>query len=175
MPADTQKTGRTVYPRPYIEIEFDQQALMAPGCCRFVATVIRLCGLPSRTMETIHFERTRARQPDDNASESYDVNPMQPWTFRHQESKFPGYHEFHVEFLARAHPKETGLFSLKIESQAYTTLTDVTFVFQAGLAEPCLPGQANGVKDYRFLPHLRSQQERDALAGAYPDHLEKVR
>lgn len=171
MTTDTQRTGRTIYPRPKIEVEFDREALQAPGCCRFVSVVIRLCELPEKyTFETIHFERTRVQQPDDSSGEEYEVDPMRPWDFRYTGKKFARYHEFHVQFLVRDHPKETGLFSYKLESQAFTLLTEVTFVFQAGRAEPWVRGQAKGVKDYRFLPRMRSQEERDALAGAYPDH-----
>jgi hypothetical protein len=167
---DTQRTGRTVYPRPKIEIEFNQEALLATGCCRFVPVVIRLCELPeAHTFETIHFERTRAQQPDGGPGEGYDVNPMRPWSFRYVGKKFPRYHEFQIEFLVRTHPEETGLFSLKLESQASTLITEVTFVFQADRAEPWVRGQAKGVKGCRFLPFLRSQEERDTLAGAYPD------
>lgn len=175
MTLDTSRPKRTVYPHPCIEIEFDQQALLAPGCCRFVPVVIRLCELPeAHIVETIHFERTRTQQPDGSPGEDYETNPMQPWNFRSLGKKFPRYHEFHVEYLARDHPKETGLFSLKLESQAYTVLTEVTFVFQASRAEPWVRGQPKGVKAYRFLPCLRSQEERDDLAGAYPpDHLER--
>lgn len=171
MTTDTPRTGRTTYPRPKIEIEFAQEALLAPGCCRFVPVVIRLCELPeAQIFETFHFERTRTQQPGSSSDEDYEVDTMRPWDFRYTGQRFPRYHEFHVEFLVRGHPKETGLFSLKLESQAYTLITEVTFVFQAGRAEPWVQGQARGVKDCRFLPRLRSQQERDALAGAYPDH-----
>ena len=169
MTTDSQRSGRTVYPRPKIEIEFNQEALLAPGCCRFVPVVIRLCELPeAQLFETLHFERTRVQQQDSGPDEGYEVDPMRPWDFRYVGKQFARYREFHVEFLVRGHPKETGLFSLKLESQAYTLLTEVTFVFQAGCAEPWVRGQARGVKAYRFLPRLRSQEERDALAGTYP-------
>lgn len=168
-----QRTGRKVYPRPKIEIEYDPQALLAPGCCRFVPVVIRLCELPeAQLFETIHFERTRIRQPGSGpGDEEYEVNPRRPWEFRYTGGQqYARYRELHVDFLARSHPEETGLFLLKLESPAFTLITEVTFLFQAGRAEPVVRGQARGVKAYRFLPRLRSQEERDALAGAYPDH-----
>ncbi len=168
MTTPTKKTGRSIYARPTIEIEFDQQALLAPGCCRFVPVVIRLCDLPeAHVIETIHFERT-ATNPACSPAGDYESHPQQPWNFRYTGRSFPRYHEFQVTFLARAHPKETGLFALKIESAAYTVLTEVTFVLQAGRSEPWIRGVAKGVRDYRFLPRLRSQEDRDALAGVFP-------
>jgi DNA sulfur modification protein DndC len=49
------------YNRPFLELEFDQQALTQPGCCRFVQVVVRLCGVPIKqnVMLTVSFDRVR--------------------------------------------------------------------------------------------------------------------
>ena len=84
-----------------MEIEFDQQALTAPGCCRFVPVVVRLCGIPTHqhVMLTVMFERTRKRAKDGTACcDDYEVHPASYFLVQ---KGIPGYQEYVVDLLAR--------------------------------------------------------------------------
>jgi hypothetical protein len=161
----TAKVNR--YDRPSLEIEFDQEALRAPGCCRFVPVVVRLCGVPvqQHVMLTVMFERTRKKKggvPLDD----YEVHPASYFLVHHD---IPGYHEYVVELLARAHSEETGTIRIKMESQAYNVLSEAVFCLDSRQAEPVASTlQKGSFKALRFLPRVRSAEERDALAGQYP-------
>src|SRR6266700_7427621 len=88
------------YDRPLLEIEFDQQALTTPGCCRYVPVVVRLCGIPfqQHVMLTVMFERTQ-KKVDGVPLDDYDVHPSSLFLVH---KGIPGYEEFVVELLARA-------------------------------------------------------------------------
>ena len=79
------------YDRPSLEIEFDQQALTAPGCCRFVPVVVRLCGIPTHqhAILTVMFERTRKHEKDGTALDDYEVHPASSFLVH---KGIPGYH-----------------------------------------------------------------------------------
>ena len=180
MPEQQQSRRQGPYPRPYIEIEYDQAALQAEGCCRFVRAVIRVCGVPKGVMNNAHFERTRAYDKDGTPRSDYECHPSNPYRFRKLDKKAPGddsngvYQEFHVELLTRSQEDETGLFQFTMESQSYSKLTDITFCFVACLDEPVVHGEAKGVKEYRCVPYLRTEEDRDALRGEYPQQVKGV-
>ncbi len=129
------------YERPSLEFEFDQQALTAQGCCRFVPVVVRLCGIPvqQHVMLTVSFERVRKQAKNGiDYDDDYEVHPA---SYFLAHTDIPGYREYKVDLLARPHHVETGTVRIKMESQAYNVLSEAVF---------CL------------------DEERDALSGQYP-------
>jgi len=155
------------YERPSLEIEFDQQALTASGCCRFVPVVVRLCGVPvqQHVMLTVMFERTRKKK-DGVPLDDYEVHPASYFLVH---KGIPGYNEFVVELLARAHSEETGTIRIKMESQAYNVLSEAVFCLDSRQAEPVASTlQKGSFKALRLLPRIRTAEERDALGGQYP-------
>ncbi len=154
------------YDRPSLEIEFDQQALTAPGCCRFVPVVVRLCGIQEHqhAIFTVMFERTREK--DETALDDYEVHPS---SFFLVHTGVPGYRQYQVELLARGHSKETGQIRIKMESQASNVLSEAIFCLDARQAQPVASTLLKGsFKALRLLPRIRSDGERDALGGQYP-------
>ena len=161
----TTKVNR--YERPSLEIEFDQGALTAPGCCRFVPVVVRLCGIPTHqhVMLTVMFERTRKKK-DGVALDDYEVHPASYFLVH---NGIPGYNEYVVELLARAHSEETGTIRIKMESQAYNVLSEAVFCLDSRQAEPVASTLLKGsFKAMRLLPRVRTAEERAALGGQYP-------
>jgi hypothetical protein len=155
------------YERPSLEIEFDQQALTASGCCRYARVVVRLCGIPfqQHVMLTIMFERTR-KVKDGVPLDDYEVHPTS-YFLVHKD--IPGYNEYAVELLARAHSEETGTIRIKMESQAYNTLSEAVFCLDSRRPEPVATAlQKGSFKALRLLPRIRTTEERDALGGQYP-------
>src|SRR6266571_6283946 len=155
------------YERPSLEIEFDQQALTASGCCRFVPVVVRLCGVPvqQHVMLTVMFERTRKKK-DGVPLDDYDVHPSSLFLVH---KGIPGYEEFVVELLARAHSEETGTIRIKMESSSYNVLSEAVFRLDSRQPEPVATTlQKGSFKAMRLLPRIRTNEERDALHGHYP-------
>lgn len=156
------------YDRPSLEIEYDQEALKQPGCCRLVPVVLRLCGIPvqQHVMTTVMFERTHRQASNTTAHDDYDVHPRS--LFR-VEKGIVGYEEYAVDLLARAHGEETGVIRVTMESPAFNTLSQAVFYLDSRLPEPVAATLLKGsFKAMRFLPRIRSAEERDALAGQYP-------
>jgi hypothetical protein len=163
-------TGR--YARPSIEIEFFQDNLAKECCCRFVPIVLRLCGVPAEqsVMLTVSFERTRKYAADGTALDDYDVHPGVHDTMQMRRKKqFPGYHEYAVDLLARAHREETGTIRIKMESWAHSVLSEAVYVLDSRHDSPvefsCQKGSFQAV---RMVPYVRSEEERDSLKGQFP-------
>lgn len=155
------------YDRPSLEIEFNQPALTASGCCRYVPVVVRLCGIPvqQHVMLTVMFERTR-KTKEGIPLDDYEVHPVSYFLVH---KGIPGYEQFEVELLARGHREETGTIRIKMESQAYNTLSEAVFCLDSRQVEPVATTLLKGsFKALRLLPRIRSSEERDALAGQYP-------
>jgi hypothetical protein len=162
----TAKVNR--YERPSLEIEFNQEALRAPGCCRFVPVVVRLCAVPvqQHVMLTVMFERTRKKKGGGPLDDDYEVHPASYFLVHHD---IPGYHEYVVELLARAHSEETGTIRIKMESQAYNVLSEAVFCLDSRQAEPVASTlQKGSFKAMSLLPRIRTAEERAALGGQYP-------
>jgi hypothetical protein len=158
------------YPRPSIEIEYDRAVLVGEGCCRFVPIVLRLCGIPSEqhVMLTVTFERVRKPAQDGTILDDYDVHPSIGRTMPRRR-EFPGYYEYAVELVARAHEEETGTIRIKMESSKYTLLSEAVYVLDSRHDAPvehmCHKGSFKAV---RMVPFVRSEEERDALQGQFP-------
>ncbi len=164
MPTTPSKTIR--YGRPSLEIEFDQAALTAPGCCRYVPVVVRLCGIPyhQNVMVTVMFERTRKKK-DGVPLDDYDLHPSSQFL---NHKGIQGYHEYEVELLARPHGEETGTIRIKMESQAYNVLSEAVFRLDSRLPDPVASTlQKGSLTALRLLPRIRTNEERDALGGQY--------
>ncbi len=156
------------YPRPFLEIEFDRQALTQGGCCRYVPVILRICSVPERVMLTISFERVRKQDQDGTYLDDYDVRSLRPHLLRASKD-FSGYYEYAFQMLARPHAEETGTIHLKIESQSYSLLSETTYRFDSREQEPVRANFHDGsFRGVRLLPFLRAAQERDALRGQYP-------
>jgi hypothetical protein len=156
------------YDRPSLEIEYDRRALTAPGCCRFVPVVVRLCGIPfhQHVMLTVMFERARKPASKSTSHDDYDVHPTS--LFRVAKG-IPSYEEYALDLLARGHSAETGTIRITVESPAYNVLSQAVFCLDSRQAEPvAVTLQKGSFKALRFLPRIRSADERDALAGQYP-------
>ncbi len=157
------------YERPSLEFEFDQQALTAQGCCRFVPVVVRLCGIPvqQHVMLTVSFERVRKQAKNGiDYDDDYEVHPA---SYFLAHTDIPGYREYKVDLLARPHHVETGTVRIKMESQAYNVLSEAVFCLDSRQAEPVALTLLKGsFKAMRLLPCIRSTEERDALSGQYP-------
>lgn len=164
----TSSTHKVIrYERPSLEVEFDQQALTAPGCCRFIPLVVRLCGIPVQrnVMLTVMFERTRKKK-DGVPLDDYDVHPSSLFLVH---KSIPGYEEYVVELLARAHSEETGTIRIKMESSSYNVLSEAVLRLDSRLTEPVTSTiQKGSFKALRLLPRIRTDEERDALHGHYP-------
>lgn len=155
------------YDRPSLEIEFDQQALTASGCCRYVPVVVRLCGIAilQHVMLTVMFERTQKKE-DGVPLDDYDVHPSSMFLVH---KNIPGYNEYVAVLLARPHHEETGTIRIKMESQAYNVLSEAVFRLDSRVPEPVASTlQKGSFTSLRLLPRIRTNEERDALDGQYP-------
>lgn len=157
------------YPRPYLEIEYERQALTQEDvCCRYVPVVVRLCNVPEGVMLTVLFERVRKKDQDGRDLNDYEVHPHDIWKQRVRKD-FPGYHEYHLQLLARPHREETGLIHIKIESPSYSLLTEACYRLDSREAEPVCSDMHDGsFRGVRLVPFLRTPEARDALLGQYP-------
>ncbi len=155
------------YPRPFLEIEFDQPALTQGGCCRYVPIVLRLCAVPEQVMLTVRFERVRKKDQQGAYLDDYEIEPY-AYILRIP-SNIPGYNEYATELLARPHATETGTIHIKLESHSSNLLSEALYRFDSRKAEPVRarlhPGSFRGE---RLIPFLRTTQARDALHGQYP-------
>jgi len=158
----------TRYERPSVELEFDQASLTREGCCRFVPVVLRICGVADNTMLTVMFERVRPLEESNQHTDDYEVHPDYGMLRVSVPGAVKGYSEYQGAFLARAHAKETGTVHIKLESGAFNVLTEATIRLDCRREKPVLTLVKGKLKDIRFLPQLRSQEERDALHGHYP-------
>ena len=162
----TTRHGR--YLRPYLEIEFDRDALTQSACCRFVPIVLRLCAVPEGVMNTVSFERVRVLGEDGVYRDDYEVHPRRPYSMR-VEKGFPGYQEYATHLLARPHAQETGTIHIKIESQSSSLLSEVVYRFDSREQEPVRATYHDGsFRGIRIVSFLRTTEERDALCGQYP-------
>lgn len=155
------------YERPALEIEFDQQALTAPGCCRYVPVVVRLCGVPVQrnVILTVMFERAQKKR-EGVPLDDYDVHPSSLFLVH---KGIPGYDEYVAVLLARPHSEETGTIRIKMESSSYNVLSEAVFRLDSRLTEPVASTlQKGSFKALRLLPRIRTDEERDALHGQYP-------
>lgn len=155
------------YERPSLEMEFDQQALTAPGCCRYVSVVVRLCGIPfqQHVMLTVMFERTR-KVKEGVPLDDYEVHPSSLFLVH---KGIPGYNEYMVVLLARPHSEETGTIRIEMQSAAYNLLSQAVFRLDSRQPEPVATTlQKGSFKALRLLPRIRTAEERDALGGQYP-------
>ena len=149
-------------------MEFDQTALTKEGCCRFVPVVLRICGIPENTLLTVVLERVRKPGEGHGQTSSYEPHPYSEGFLVRSASQFPGYREYAGFFLARAHDKETGTIIIRLESSHSNVLTEATFRLDSRERQPVLSMQKGRLKAIRFLPQLRTAEERAALAGRYP-------
>lgn len=159
----------TRYERPQIEIEYDREALVKEGCCRFVSVVLRLCGVPhnQHVMLTVMFERARKHDREGIPLDDYEVHPSS--NFLRHEQGLPGYYEYAVDLLARAHDEETGKIRIKMESQAYNVLSEAVYVLDCRQDAPVQRSYFKGsFRAVRMVPCIRSVEERDALHGQFP-------
>jgi hypothetical protein len=158
----------TRYERPQIEIEYNREAMVKKGCCRFIPVVLRLCGVPhsQHVMLTVMFERARKRDREGTLLDDYEVHPSSNFL---RQKGIPGYYEYAVELLARPHDEETGTVRIKMESQAYNVLSEAVYVLDcrqdAPVQRSCLKGSFRAI---RMVPFIRSVEERDALHGQFP-------
>ena len=155
------------YTRPSVEIEFDQEALTTPGCCRYVPVVVRICEIPvqQHVMLTVMFERTRKKK-DGVPQDDYDLHPSSLFL---EHKGIPGYQEYILELLARGHHEETGTIRIKMESPSYNVLSEAVFRLDSRQTEP-IPStlEKGSFKALRFLSRIRTAEERDALCGLFP-------
>jgi hypothetical protein len=79
-----------------------------------------------------------------------------------------GYSEYKGAFLARAHATETGTIHIKLESSSFNVLTEAFFRLDSRKEKPVFTLPKGRLKAIRFLPQLRSQEERNALNGQFP-------
>ncbi len=154
------------YGRPCLELEFDQQALVQPGCCRFVPVVLRLCGIPTaqKVMLTVSFDRVRKQDQQGKPLDDYELHPLKT-PFVHK--GFPNYEEYAAELLARGHDQETGTIRIAMTSQSGSILSQAEYRLDSRQTKP-VQRECKGFLSTRLLTHLRSQEERDALRGQYP-------
>lgn len=161
------------YARPSIEIEYDRAALSTINCCGFVPVVLRVCGIDEHARLMVTFERARKPQANQN-DPNYEVHPLTSHFLAHMPEYRKDYREYHAEFLARAHSKETGSIHIQLESAAYSILVDAWFFFDRRKESPMFTLTKGRLQTLRFLPHLRSTEERNALHGAYPTSVTKA-
>lgn len=154
------------YSRPCLELEFDQQALMQPGCCRFVPVVLRLCGIPTaqKVMLTVSFDRVRKHDQQGMPLDDYELHPLRTPFVR---KDFPGYQEYAAQLLARGHDQETGTIRIAMVSQSGSMLSQAEYRLDSRQTKP-VQRECKGFLSTRLLTHIRSQEERDALRGQYP-------
>ena len=154
------------YDRPFLELEFDQQALTQPGCCRFVQVVVRLCGVPTaqNVMLTVSFDRVRTRDHHGTPLDDYEQHPIHTPLVR---KNFPNYEEYATELLARAHEQETGTIRISMSSQSSSLLSQAEYRLDSRETKP-VQRECKGFRGVRLLSHIRASQERDALQGQYP-------
>ena len=168
MPTASSLNSKVIrYERPSLEIEYDQQALTASGCCRYVPVIVRICGIPvqQHVILTVMFERTRKKK-DGVPLDDYEVHPTSHFLVH---KGIPGYCEYIVELLARAHDEETGTIRIKMESQAYNLLSEAVFHLDSRQTEPVATTLKPGsFKALRLLPRIRTDEERNALGGQFP-------
>ncbi len=154
------------YSRPCLELEFDQQALMQPGCCRYVQVVLRLCGIPTKqkvTM-TVNFDRVRKHDQQGNPLDAYERFPTHT-PFVHKD--FPNYEEYATQLLVRADDQETGTIRVAMTSPSGSILSQAEYRLDCRQTRP-IQRECKGFLSTRLLPHIRSQEERDTLRGQYP-------
>lgn len=156
------------YLRPFLEIEYDRQALTRENtCCRYVPVVVRLCNLPEGVHLHVLFERVRKKSEGGEDLDDYEVHPKALWNLRVQKD-FPGYHEYHIQLLARPHHEETGSIYIKLESQSYSLLTEARYRLDSRETAPVCSDMHNGsFRGVRLIPFLRNDEVRDALLGQY--------
>ena len=156
----------TRYDRPGLELEFDQAALSQPGCCRYVPIVLRLCGVPvqQHVILTVSFERVRKRAAGGQPLDDYETHPAYTTPVR---KDFPGYREYALELVARAHDEETGTIRVAMTSQSSSTLSQAVFRLDSRHVEP-VRVECKGFAHVGIRPSLRSAEERDALQGRFP-------
>lgn len=154
------------YGRPCLELEFDQQALMQQGCCRFVPIVLRLCGIPTaqKVRLTVSFDRVRKHDQEGMPLDDYELHPYNT-PFIHKD--FPNYEEYATQLLARGHDLETGTIRIAMTSQSGSILSQAEFRLDSRQPKP-VQRECKGFLSTRLLTHIRSHEERDALRGQYP-------
>lgn len=155
------------YPRPDLELEFNQQQLTQPGCCRFVSVVVRLCGVPDHlhVLATVTFERVRKQSKDGALLKGHEFHPSYV-TFTGK--KFPGYHEYAAELLARGYDDtETGTIRISMTSPSGGVLSEAVYRLMSCQTQPS-EVVCKGFRSKRLLEHVRTPQERDALRGQFP-------
>jgi hypothetical protein len=163
----------TRYDRPGLELEFDQAALTQAGCCRYVPIVLRLCGVPvlQHVILTVSFERVRMRGMQGEPLADYEAHPGYTTPIR---TDFPGYREYALELLARAHDQETGTIRVAMTSQSGSMLSQAVFRLDSRHSEP-VQVACKGFAHVGLRPSLRSSTERDALRGYIPASAELAR
>lgn len=156
----------TRYDRPGLELEFDQAALTQPGCCRYVPIVLRLGGVPvqQHVILTVSFERVRKLAAGGEPLNDYEAHPAYTTSVR---KDFPGYREYALELVARAHDQETGTIRIAMTSQSGSILSQAVFRLDSRQIEP-VQVECKGFAHVGIRPSLRSSTERDALQGRVP-------
>lgn len=152
------------YKRPRLEVEYDQAALTAPGCCRFVPVVLRVCGVPLHKQVRLDVTVERLRVVKDGVpQDDYTERP----TMLRLKQRFQEYVEGKLEVLARAHASETGTICITMSSPSETILSHVVLRFESCQSKPVVEDQL-GFTSITFVPGIRSDTERLHLHGHLP-------
>ncbi len=152
------------YERPRLEVEYDQAALTAHGCCCFVPVVLRVCGVPLHKQVCLEVTVERLRVVKDGvALDDYTERP----TMLRLTERFQEYVEGKLELLARAHARETGTIGITMSSPSGTLLSQVVLRFDTRQSKPVVADQL-GFTSLTFVSTLRSDMERESLHGHLP-------
>lgn len=164
------------YGRPWMQIEFAQEALNQQGCCRFVQVVVRLGNIPPepslslttwresrQTAPTYNYRRPQ--QEEAAESDGYDPHPKYRSASNGAGGPFPHYYEASFLLLARAHGEETGVIQIEMTSSAGSQLSLAQFHLDTRQPRPVSRGEAKGFTSIDLIPSILSQEERAALRG----------
>jgi hypothetical protein len=166
--------NKNAYGRPAIEVE-QNLPVQRIGDFEFVEIVVRFCGVIEHTEFTVTLERVRrmAKQygPLDDP---YEVRPYSFDFVNRPASDEKGYWEFQTLLLTRGHSIETGTvgFCVKMVSTS-TVLVEGRIAWDSRRPEPIVKIDKGYLEGIRFLPYLRTPEERAALHGRYPVSIEK--
>jgi len=162
------------YARPAVEVEFANQHIQHIDGFDFVEAVIRFCGVISTAMFTVSLQRVRTAKEGHTAlDDPYEIHPYSGDFISRPASQVQDYWEYRALFLTRGHSTETGTvsFSAVIQNTG-TVLVDAKIRFDSRYPEPVCKIEKGHLAGLRFLPYLRSPEERTALNGRYPVSVE---
>jgi hypothetical protein len=163
------------YGRPWLQIEFNQEALVnQQGCCRLVEVVVRLGNIPPEpalslttwreSRQTAPTNLPRAAQQE-GAHDDYNPHPAYRPVPKGAAGPFLHYYEAAFLLLARAHSEETGVLQVEMTSSAGGQLSHVVFHLDTRQPQPVMREQAKGFTSLDLIPRILGAEERDALCG----------